>query len=108
MHHTHSNTGNTRESFTTAPIALPAGVTVPMKPEFIRLPRPGTLCPWTGLSRSKMWEVLLTGKVQTVCLRKPGAAKGARLVHLESLLAYLHSLMETLPPVASRAMVDDE
>lgn len=88
--------------YTTAPVALPASAAVPIKPEFIRLPRPGTLCPWTGLSRSKMWEVLLSGKVKTVCLRRPGAAKGARLIHLESLLAYLHSLAETLTPGTCR------
>lgn len=80
--------------------------TVPTKPEFIRLPRPGTLCPWTGLSRSKMWEVLQLGKVKTVCLRKPGAAKGARLIHLASLLDYLYGLAETLT-VATR-MEDEE
>jgi hypothetical protein len=64
--------------------------------EFCRMPKPGTLCPWTGLSRTKMWNVLQTGKVKTVCLRRPGAAKGARLVHLASLLEYLHSQAETL------------
>lgn len=65
-----------------------------MAPEFIRLPKPGTLCNWTGLSRSKMWEILQTGKVKTVSLRRPGAIKGARLVHLASLLIYLHSKAE--------------
>lgn len=92
------NTKDTRNvapaAYTSSPIALPSGATVPTKPEFIRLPRPGTLCPWTGLSRSKMWEVLQTGQVRTVCLRKPGAAKGARLIHLAGLLDYLYSLAE--------------
>ena len=87
---------------TIAPVAAPASAPQPTKPEFIRLPRPGTLCPWTGLSRSKMWEVLQTGKVKTVCLRKPGAAKGARLIHLAGLLDYLYSLAEVLTP-ATRA-----
>ena len=84
--------------FTTAPVAIPTNATIPAMPEFIRLPRPGTLCPWTGLSRSKMWEVLQSGKVKTVCLRRPGAAKGARLIHLAGLLEYLHSLAEVLTP----------
>lgn len=96
------DTRNPLNPFTTAPVAAAARAAVPIHPEFIRLPRPGTLCPWTGLSRSKMWEVLQTGKVQTVCLRKPGAAKGARLIHLAGLLAYLYSLAEVLMP-ASRA-----
>ncbi len=70
------------------------------KPEFIRLPK-GGLCPWTGLSRAKMNELILpcsynefNPPVKSVCLRKPGASKGARLVHLKSLLDYLTAKME--------------
>ena len=89
----HSNTGGTVEAIRGADNSqLPAG----FRPEFIRLPKPSTLCPWTGLSRSKMWQLLEGGHVKTVCLRRPGAAKGARLVHLESLLNYLHGQVETL------------
>ena len=88
-----TNTGGTAEEIRVADNSqLPAG----FRPEFIRLPKPSTLCPWTGLSRSKMWQVLEGGHVKTVCLRRPGAAKGARLVHLESLLSYLHGQAETL------------
>jgi len=80
---------------TTAPVvAAPANAAIPQKPEFIRLPKAGTLCPFTGLSRTKLWEILCTRKVKTVCLRRPGALKGARLVHLQSLLDYLYSLAE--------------
>jgi hypothetical protein len=43
-----------------------------------------------------MWQLLETAPIKTVCLRRPGAAKGARLVHLESLLTYLHGQAETL------------
>jgi hypothetical protein len=89
----HRNIGGTVEAIHVADNSqLPAG----FRPEFIRLAKPGTLCPWTGLSRSKMWELLQSGHVKTVCLRRPGAAKGARLVHLESLLNYLHGQVETL------------
>lgn len=48
------------------------------------------------MSRTKMWQLLETSKIKTVCLRRPGAAKGARLVHLQSLLDYLHANVETL------------
>lgn len=78
---------------------LPAG----FRPEFIRLPKPGTLCTWTGLSRSKMWGLLETAPIKTVCLRRPGAAKGARLIHLDSLLAYLHGEAEILSQSASES-----
>lgn len=65
-------------------------------PEFIRLPKPGQLCPWTGLSRSKMNELILPcpangGKppVKSVSLRKKGSLRGTRLVFYESLISYL-------------------
>ena len=84
-------------AYTTAPIAIPERIAViPIQPEFIRLPKNG-LCPWTGLSRSGMNDLILSTKangnrppVKSVCLRRPGAKRGARLIHLRSLLDYLH------------------
>ena len=38
-----------------------------------------------------MWGLIADGHVKSVCLRKKGAAKGTRLVHLRSLLDYLHA-----------------
>lgn len=81
------------------PIAIPATPGVPVvHPEFCRLPKAGTQCPWTGLSRSTMWQTVLrsNGQVKTVCLRRPGAIKGTRLIHLSSLLTYLHSQSEVV------------
>ena len=93
MYTTSHNTGSTVEPIRAADnTQLPLG----FRPEFIRLPKPSTLCPWTGLSRTKMWELLETSNIKTVCLRRPGAAKGARLVHLQSLLDYLYENAETL------------
>jgi len=70
-------------------------------PEFIRLPKPGHLCAWTGLSRSKLNELILPTEengykppVKSVCLRRKGAAKGTRLIHLASLLEYLNQHLE--------------
>jgi len=62
-----------------------------LRAEFVRLPKPSTTCPITGLSRSGMWGLIAEGHVKSVCLRKVGAAKGTRLVHLRSLLDYLHA-----------------
>ena len=73
------------------PHTIPPAAT--SRPEYIRLPKAGALCPWTGLSRSKLWEVLKTGEIHTICLRKHESAKrGARLIKLTSLLAYLDKL----------------
>jgi len=73
---------------------------VPNKPEFIRLPK-GGLCPYTGLSRSKLNQLILPCEqndwkppVKSVCLRQRGAVKGTRLILLESLLDYLYKQLE--------------
>jgi hypothetical protein len=91
-----TTSNNTRS--TTEPIRGADNTQLPpgFRPEFIRLPKPSTLCPWTGLSRTKLWQLLESSNVKTVCLRRPGAMKGARLVHLDSLLSYLHAHAETL------------
>ncbi len=69
-------------------------------PEFIRLPIKG-LCPITGLSRSKIYELILPSEsnnykppVKSVSLRKPGQIKGTRLIVLKSLLDYLRDEVE--------------
>ena len=70
-------------------------------PEFIRLPKPGTLCPWTGLSRSKLNELVLPSPVnnfkppvRSVSLRNRGQLKAVRLIVFDSLLGYLRGLLE--------------
>jgi len=91
-------TASTDTRCTTEPIRCANHTQLPLgfRPEWIRLPKPSTLCPWTGLSRTKMWDIIAAGHAKTVCLRRKGAAKGARLVHLESLLNYLEGLAEVL------------
>jgi len=66
------------------------------KPEFIRLPKSGQRCPWTGMSRASLNELVLGSgaPVHSVVLRREGASRGIRLIHLESLLLYLHQEME--------------
>jgi hypothetical protein len=70
-------------------------------PEFIRLPRSGKQCPWTGLSRSKLNELILPSEgnshkppVKSVSLRPKGSVKGTRLVVYESLRTYLRARIE--------------
>jgi|GEM_PF-657046 len=68
-------------------------------PEFIRLPPPGSRCPWTGLSRSTINELILATEangfkppVQSHVLRKRGAKTGVRLVVFSSLLHFIRGL----------------
>jgi hypothetical protein len=81
--------------------AAQAGNPLDVTPEFIRLPKPGTLCRWTGLSRSKLNELILPSPlnsfkppVRSLSLRNRGQIKAVRLIVLDSLLGYLRSLLE--------------
>ena len=97
-----SETSGGQTGTTTAPNAAPVVVaaTPNCRPEFIRLPIKG-LCPITGLSRSKIYELILPSEannykppVKSVSLRKRGQTKGTRLTVLESLLDYLRREVE--------------
>lgn len=69
------------------------------KPEWLRLPAPGSRCRYTGLSRSTLNELTIPGPandgnppVKSVVLRKRGALRGIRLINYDSLMAYLDTL----------------
>jgi hypothetical protein len=96
--HTTQSVAASEGQLTSAPVAVPAVTASTIYPEWIRLPKSGHLCPWTGLTRSKLNELVLPcpandGKavVKSICLRKRGAQKGVRLIHLRSLLDYLEA-----------------
>lgn len=66
------------------------------RPEFIRLPKPGKRCPFTGLTRSGLNNLILPcalnghrPPVRSVCLRQRGAVRGTRLICYDSLISYL-------------------
>lgn len=68
-------------------------------PEYCRLPKSGTRCPITGLSRSALNELILPCSangfkppVRSVVLKKRHAVRGVRLIVVESLLDHLRNL----------------
>jgi hypothetical protein len=82
---------------TSAPHA--AATATSIKPEWLRLPAPGSRCPFTGLSRSTLNELTIAGPanngnppVKSVVLRKRGALRGIRLISFDSLMAHLENL----------------
>ncbi len=85
---------------TVASIAAP-GQSAQLRPEFLRLPKPGTLCPVSGLTRSYLNSLILPTEangrrppVKSVCLRQRGAKKGVRLISYEHLMAHLRAHLE--------------
>jgi hypothetical protein len=87
---------------TTVNIGEPIQAQAPVKPEWIRLPLPGHTCPWSGLKRSKLNELILPSEinghkppVKSICVRNKGQKKGVRLISFDSLMAYLNSMVES-------------
>lgn len=73
-------------------------LTAPVTPIFIRLPRAGEACAWTGLSRSAMNALVLPSAtnnwrapVASRVLRGRGKLKGVRLILFESLIDHLRA-----------------
>jgi hypothetical protein len=95
----HQNTPAGSSEVTTAPLTPAVNGAAPTpKPEFIRLPLAGSACPYSGLKRSKLNELVLPcpangfkPQVRSVCLRQRGSKTGIRLVHYQSLIDYLYS-----------------
>jgi hypothetical protein len=84
---------------TTSAIQAASPVTEMLKPEWLRLPAPGTRCRFTGLSRGTLNELTLPcpandhkPPVKSVVIRKRGAVRGIRLVSYDSLMHYLAEL----------------
>jgi hypothetical protein len=74
------------------------------RPEFVRLPVSGQKEYFTGLGRSKLWQILQTGKVESISLKTEGQTRGARLIRLEGhhgLLTYLDSLPREFVPCST-------
>lgn len=74
----------------------PRVVAVPTEPEFIRLPKPGELCPHSGMARSALNELILPTDanghkppVKSFVLRKRGARTGIRLISWASLKTHI-------------------
>lgn len=57
-----------------------------LQPRYIRLPKPGTLCGLTGLSRTQIYQLCKSGKVRSVSLKRKGTVRGCRLIDAESLI----------------------
>ena len=83
------------------PKGMVSGDTNKLLPEFIRLPKQGCPCPWTGMSRAKLAQLLLPNEgngfsppVKSISLGPKAGGKGTRLVHFSSLMTYLNSRLE--------------
>lgn len=78
--------------FATIPVAAGAQTHAPL-PEWIRLPKSGTKCPYAGLSRSTLNALILGNNppVKSRSVKKRHAVRGVRLINLRSLLEFIEA-----------------
>lgn len=60
-----------------------------IRPEWLRLPKPGQRCPASGLCRSYLHTLVRDGKVKTSSIRERGRKTGIRLISYDSLMAFI-------------------
>ena len=96
--------------FVNSPLEAPAGLQMekptnpkrvelgPGEPEYIPVPKPGKTCPYSGLKRGKVYELITPFKedggdplVESIKVAKDTQSKGTRLILWASLKAYLKS-----------------
>jgi len=82
-------TDGTKNSIPPNDAAAGASQTQILQPRFVRLPKPGTLCPFTGLSRTQMYLMCKSGKVKSHSLKRRGTCRGIRLVDYQSLVTVI-------------------
>ncbi len=69
---------------------------VTLNPRWLRIP---SAVKYSGLSRSRLYELLTQGRIKSICLKShSGALRGVRLVDRESI----DQFMETRQEVVSR------
>jgi hypothetical protein len=67
---------------------------VTLNPRWLRIP---SAVKYSGLSRSRLYELLAKGRIWSICLRsRRDALRGVRLVDRESIDLFMESLQEVV------------
>lgn len=70
------------------------GTRAALRPEWIRLPKEGTNCPHSGLTRSYLAGLIRRNLVPSKSLRQRGSVRGIRLISYDGLMAFIASSKE--------------
>lgn len=87
-----------RRSLSPKPAELLADRSADSLPVWVRAPRGGGCEFFTGLGRSKLYELAGKGHIRSKSLRDGGSVKGVRLFCLASILNYISGCEETAVP----------
>ena len=66
---------------------------VTLNPRWLRIP--GAV-KYSGLSRSRLYELLTERRIKSICLRSQGATRGVRLIDRESIDLFMESQREAV------------
>ena len=61
----------------------------PTSEKWIRLPKAGKTCEYSGLGRTYIHKLAKAGKIRTKSLREFGTVRGVRLIWLPSLMKFI-------------------
>lgn len=61
------------------------------RPVWVRAPKDGAVERYSGLGKGMLYALASQGVIKSACLRRPGAVRGVRLFHLQSILDYIGS-----------------
>src|SRR5262249_59746477 len=75
-----------RKMNTLIPLGQSVGACSPIQPEWLRLPDAIRV---SGIGRSTLYQLLNSGAIKSVALRKRGCQRGIRLISADSLRAYI-------------------
>jgi hypothetical protein len=72
---------------------------VTLNPRWLRIP---SAVKYSGLSRSRLYELLAQGRIRSICLRsRRDALRGVRLVDRESIDLFMDSLQEVVSSLST-------
>jgi len=83
--------GNKRKGRISARVNELLGERVGLLPVWIRSPQGGGIEFYSGVTRSRMYQLAADGLIETRSIREPGQTRGTRLFNLRSILDYIES-----------------
>ena len=70
---------------------------VTLNPRWLRIP---SAVKYSGLSRSRLYELLAQGRIKSICVKSHNdALRGVRLVDKETIDLFMESLYEIVPRI---------
>ena len=72
---------------------------VTLNPRWLRIP---SAVKYSGISRSRLYELLVQGRIKSICLKsRNDALRGVRLIDRESVDLFMESLQEVASSIST-------